>query len=61
MGVRTSAPPGWGEDISPLITEVACVQNGYNLADRPDQRLFDSCATDGVPASEATQHRRLAG
>jgi len=25
------------------------VQNGYNLADRSDQRLFDSCAADGVP------------
>ena len=31
------------------VTEVACVQNGYNLADRSDQRLFDSCAADGVP------------
>jgi Aldo/keto reductase family len=26
------------------VTEIACVQNGYNLADRSDQRLFDSCA-----------------
>jgi pyridoxine 4-dehydrogenase len=31
------------------VTEIACVQNGYNLADRSDQRLFDSCAADGVP------------
>jgi pyridoxine 4-dehydrogenase len=31
------------------VTQVACVQNGYNLADRSDQRLFDSCAADGVP------------
>ncbi len=31
------------------VTEVACVQNGYNLTDRSDQRLFDSCAADGVP------------
>jgi len=31
------------------VTEIACVQNGYNLADRSDQRLFDSRAADGVP------------
>jgi aryl-alcohol dehydrogenase-like predicted oxidoreductase len=31
------------------VTEIACVQNGYNLADRSDQRLFDFCAADGVP------------
>jgi pyridoxine 4-dehydrogenase len=31
------------------VTEIACVQNGYNLADRSDQRLLDSCAADGVP------------
>ncbi len=31
------------------VTEVACVQNGYNLADRLDQALFDACASDGVP------------
>ena len=31
------------------VTNVACVQNGYNLADRSDQALFDSCAADGVP------------
>jgi pyridoxine 4-dehydrogenase len=31
------------------VTEIACLQNGYNLADRSDQRLFDSCAADGVP------------
>jgi pyridoxine 4-dehydrogenase len=31
------------------VTEIACVQNGYNLADRSDQRLFDSCAADCVP------------
>jgi pyridoxine 4-dehydrogenase len=30
-------------------TEVACVQNAYNLADRTDQPLFDTCRTDGVP------------
>ena len=30
-------------------TEVACVQNAYNLADRTDQPLFDACAADGVP------------
>jgi pyridoxine 4-dehydrogenase len=30
-------------------TEIACVQNGYNLADRSDQKLFDACAADGVP------------
>jgi aryl-alcohol dehydrogenase-like predicted oxidoreductase len=31
------------------VTEVACVQNGYNLADRSDQGLFDACAANGVP------------
>ena len=30
-------------------TEVACVQNAYNLADRSDQHVFDACRTDGVP------------
>jgi pyridoxine 4-dehydrogenase len=30
-------------------TEVACVQNAYNLADRSDQDVFDACRTDGVP------------
>jgi pyridoxine 4-dehydrogenase len=32
-----------------VITEVACVQNAYNLADRSDQALLDACAADGVP------------
>jgi pyridoxine 4-dehydrogenase len=31
------------------VTDIACVQNGYNLADRSDQGLFDSCEADGVP------------
>ncbi len=31
------------------VTEVACVQNAYNLADRSDQPLFDACRRDGVP------------
>jgi pyridoxine 4-dehydrogenase len=31
------------------ITEVACVQNAYNLADRSDQALLNACAADGVP------------
>ena len=31
------------------MTEVACVQNAYNLADRSDQALLDACAADGVP------------
>jgi aryl-alcohol dehydrogenase-like predicted oxidoreductase len=30
-------------------TEVACVQNAYNLADRSDQGVFDACRADGVP------------
>jgi pyridoxine 4-dehydrogenase len=30
-------------------TEVGCVQNAYNLADRSDQELFDACSADGVP------------
>jgi pyridoxine 4-dehydrogenase len=31
------------------ITEVACVQNAYNLADRSDQPLMEACAADEVP------------
>jgi pyridoxine 4-dehydrogenase len=31
------------------VTEVACVQNAYNLADRSDQPVFDACQADGVP------------
>lgn len=31
------------------MTEVACVQNAYNLADRSDQEVFDACARDAVP------------
>jgi pyridoxine 4-dehydrogenase len=30
-------------------TEVACVQNAYNLADRSDQGVFDACRVDEVP------------
>jgi pyridoxine 4-dehydrogenase len=30
-------------------TEVACVQNAYNVAQRSDQLVFDACAADGVP------------
>lgn len=30
-------------------TEVACVQNAYNVAQRDDQPLFDACAKAGVP------------
>ena len=30
-------------------TEVACVQNPYNVADRSDQDVFDACRADGVP------------
>jgi pyridoxine 4-dehydrogenase len=29
-------------------TEIACVQNPYNLAQRTDQPVFDACAADGV-------------
>jgi pyridoxine 4-dehydrogenase len=31
------------------LTEVACVQNAYNLADRSDQAVFDACRSDAVP------------
>jgi pyridoxine 4-dehydrogenase len=31
------------------MTEVACVQNAYNLADRSDQALLEVCAADAVP------------
>ncbi|HEX3796462.1 MAG TPA: oxidoreductase [Acidimicrobiales bacterium] len=30
-------------------TEVACVQNAYNLVDRSDRAVFDACRADGVP------------
>jgi aryl-alcohol dehydrogenase-like predicted oxidoreductase len=30
-------------------TEVACVQNPYNLADRSGQDVFERCRADGVP------------
>jgi aryl-alcohol dehydrogenase-like predicted oxidoreductase len=30
-------------------TDVACVQNAYNLTDRSDQPLFDACRADQVP------------
>jgi pyridoxine 4-dehydrogenase len=30
-------------------TEVACVQNSYNVAGREEQALFDACCEDGVP------------
>jgi aryl-alcohol dehydrogenase-like predicted oxidoreductase len=32
-----------------LLAEVACVQNAYNLTDRLDQALFDTCAAEDVP------------
>jgi pyridoxine 4-dehydrogenase len=35
--------------IAKAMTEVACVQNAYSLADRTDQPLLDACAADGVP------------
>lgn len=31
------------------LTEVACVQNAYNLADRSDQDVFNACRADEVP------------
>ena len=31
------------------VTEVACVQNAYNLADRSDQEVLDACTADDVP------------
>jgi aryl-alcohol dehydrogenase-like predicted oxidoreductase len=30
-------------------TQVACVQNPYNLVDRSGQDVFDACQADGVP------------
>jgi pyridoxine 4-dehydrogenase len=30
-------------------TEVACVQNAYNLVDRSGQDVFDACRRDAVP------------
>jgi len=30
-------------------TEIACVQNPYNLADRSDHAVFAACKDDGVP------------
>jgi pyridoxine 4-dehydrogenase len=31
------------------LTEIACVQNAYNVADRSDQDVFDACRDDGTP------------
>ena len=31
------------------VTEVACVQNAYNLSDRSDKEVFDACVADDVP------------
>jgi pyridoxine 4-dehydrogenase len=31
------------------MTEIACVQNAYNLADRSGRDVFDACRADGVP------------
>jgi pyridoxine 4-dehydrogenase len=31
------------------LTEVACVQNAYNLVDRSGQDVFDACRDDDVP------------
>ena len=31
------------------LTDVACVQNAYSVADRSDQAVFDACRDDGVP------------
>jgi pyridoxine 4-dehydrogenase len=31
------------------VTDVACIQNAYSVADRSDQDVFDACAADGVP------------
>jgi aryl-alcohol dehydrogenase-like predicted oxidoreductase len=31
------------------LTEVACVQNAFNLADTTGQDVFDACRVDGVP------------
>jgi pyridoxine 4-dehydrogenase len=30
-------------------TELACVQNAYNLANRSDHEVFDACSSDAVP------------
>lgn len=30
-------------------TEITCLQNAYNVAQRSDQPVFDACAADGVP------------
>jgi pyridoxine 4-dehydrogenase len=30
-------------------TQIACVQNAFNLADRSGQAVFDACLDDGVP------------
>jgi aryl-alcohol dehydrogenase-like predicted oxidoreductase len=31
------------------LTEIACVQNAYNLANRADDELIDELAADGIP------------
>jgi pyridoxine 4-dehydrogenase len=46
MGLSTVSADEYRE--ASAMTEVACVQNAYNLADRSDQEVFDACARDGV-------------
>jgi aryl-alcohol dehydrogenase-like predicted oxidoreductase len=31
------------------LTDIACVQNSYNVADRSDQSVFEACRDDGTP------------
>jgi pyridoxine 4-dehydrogenase len=36
-------------DTARAVTDVACVQNAYSIANREDQALFDTCRVDSVP------------
>jgi pyridoxine 4-dehydrogenase len=47
IGLSNASLEQYGE--ARARTEIACVQNAYNLADRSDQPVFDACQADGVP------------
>ena len=41
------------------VTEIACVQNVYNIANREEQPLFDACASDETPFVPFSRSDRL--
>jgi aryl-alcohol dehydrogenase-like predicted oxidoreductase len=47
IGISNATPKQVEEARS--LTEIACVQNAYNLANRADDELIDELAADGIP------------